>query len=157
MHMLIHRPNSVLTPYDREIILALSDGTDPVELHEGIYEVSHFNFDSYLPTDLNGWEQYPHLPDGNCAYGVCDSLEQFLATDLGKFIHDDRRQFVVAFTKIRRSEESSKCGWRWHKWGPYIGLHNPQHEYLFDETDIDEVYCFSVYEHIGTVFDDVAS
>ena len=30
-------------------------------------------------------------------------------------------------------------GWRWHKWGEYIGKHNPQYEYLDHESGIDYV------------------
>ena len=33
-------------------------------------------------------------------------------------------------------------GWRWHKWGPYIGTQDPQCEYLADEPEIKEVFVY---------------
>lgn len=34
------------------------------------------------------------------------------------------------------------------KWGEYIGKHNPQCEYLYDEVGIEQVYCYHVYEKV---------
>lgn len=28
----------------------------------------------------------------------------------------------------------------------YIGIQNPQYEYLYDEEDIEKVYCYHIYE-----------
>lgn len=39
-------------------------------------------------------------------------------------------------------------GWRWHKWGTYIGTLDPQCEYLDDEDfgeDFKYVLCFHLY------------
>mgnify|MGYP000101825354 CR=1 FL=1 len=52
----------------------------------------------------------------------------------------------VSFVRIRRDEQSSSGGWRWHKWGKYIGKQKPQCEYIYDEPEIEEVYTFSVYQ-----------
>jgi hypothetical protein len=32
--------------------------------------------------------------------------------------------------------------------GRYIGKHDPQYEYLYDEVGIDHVYCYHIYEKI---------
>lgn len=49
-------------------------------------------------------------------------------------------QFILLLTPIiNNHDKSSWGGWRWHKWGEYIGKHNPQYEYLNHETEIDYV------------------
>ena len=49
-------------------------------------------------------------------------------------------QFILLLTPIiNNHDKSSWGGWRWHKWGEYIGKHNPQYEYLDHEYGIDYV------------------
>ena len=49
-------------------------------------------------------------------------------------------QFILLLTPIiNNHDKSSWGGWRWHKWGEYIGKHNPQYEYLDHEDGIDYV------------------
>jgi hypothetical protein len=48
--------------------------------------------------------------------------------------------------KDRRRWPWPKSGWRYHKWGDYIGSQNPQSEYLYDDTHIDAVWTFHIYE-----------
>jgi hypothetical protein len=77
------------------------------------------------------------------SYGVCDSPEQLLS------IYDfdaDPRKFCISFVKIEKATQPSEYGWRWHKWGEYVGNQNPQHEYIHDEPEIDVVYTYHVYE-----------
>lgn len=40
-------------------------------------------------------------------------------------------------------------GWRWEKWGPYIGTQRSVADYLHDEPDIDYVYTFHVYKELS--------
>jgi len=81
----------------------------------------------------------------NC-YGVCDSPEQFIGRFEEKLQNDPRKLFVTFF-KIEKKKQPKQDGWRWHKWGPYIGDKNPQHEHIFDEDEsILEVHCYHVRE-----------
>lgn len=79
--------------------------------------------------------------DLDFAYGVCDYPEQVV----GKFpiIDSDPRPFIIEFGHITKANDG---GWRWHKHGTYIGERDPQYEYLADEPDIDEVWCFHIYQ-----------
>ncbi len=77
--------------------------------------------------------------------GVCDSPQQFLEK-FGKEIREDKRNFIISFVEIRKDQESGRGGWRWHKWGPYIGNQEPKREYLYDEPDIEVVYTYHIYE-----------
>lgn len=95
-------------------------------------------------------EDLPPVPEGftrrigmPSEYGVCDSVEQFLA--MTPHLADDPEAYFVAMVELRREHQSESGGWRWHKWGPYIGTQKREHEYLYDEKHIDVVYTFHVY------------
>lgn len=78
------------------------------------------------------------------SYGVCDSWEQVIQK--WPLLATMDRNLVLAVSPVVRAEEPSDGGWRWHKWGEYIGTHEIKHEYLHDETGIDVVYCYHLYE-----------
>lgn len=76
-------------------------------------------------------------------YGVCDNAEQILE----KWPHlqySNQRHFIT-MTPIYKKNEPESQGWRWHKWGEYIGNHEIECEYLYDEKDIEVVYVFHIY------------
>ena len=88
-------------------------------------------------------EDYNEIQTELYHYGVCDDVAQLLS------LYDfeaDPRKMVILFTEMRREDQSREGGWRWHKWGPYVGLKNPQYEYLHDEHDIESVMVFHIYE-----------
>lgn len=103
----------------------------------------------------NGWEEYPkfcsdeNIVDGlyRGAYGVCDGLENLL--DVYPELKNSDRQFVVSMNVINSCDEDDSNGWRWHKWGDYIGTQEPTTEYIYDEPLIERVYCFHIYEKIA--------
>jgi hypothetical protein len=52
------------------------------------------------------------------------------------------------FTHVPKEPENAGRGggWRWHKWGPYIGKGEPTTEYLDDEDGFaDGVYVYHFY------------
>lgn len=110
------------------------------ELQTGIYEIGHYGSSDFLP----GYEAYPKLAIG--PYGVCDSIEQLLAA-CPELVNNPERQFVVTVTRVTREKEPAAYGWRWHKWGEYIGTQNPQHEYLYDEKHIESILVYHIYEN----------
>ena len=138
-------------------LLAIISGGARGGIHRGtgLYEISHWNFEMMTSAKL---EQYPELAgihdmtigiDGltepmNC-YGVCDSPDQFMAW-CGPQLAADPRHFVVSFVVVRRVEQDVG-GWRWHKWGPYIGAQERSGcEFLRDEPVIEAVYTYHIYE-----------
>lgn len=85
------------------------------------------------------WDAYPS--EG----GVCDTPEQVLA-HIPLLVTDPRR-FIVFFTPIRKRDQPAEGGWRWHKWGEYIGTQpSAGCEYLYDEPHIDEVLVYHIVE-----------
>lgn len=71
-------------------------------------------------------------------YGVVDNATQIIENC------NIPENAVVLMVPILKACEPDCFGWRWHKWGPYYGVQNPKHEYIYDEKDIEMVYCFSV-------------
>lgn len=88
------------------------------------------------------WDEYGKRPED---FGVCDNWEQI--TSKWPEITSSERRFVVGLGKVSKSAQSPSGGWRWHKWGDYIGTKDPQHEYLYDEgPEIESIYTFHIYE-----------
>ena len=129
------------------ILGLIGGGNGPViheKIGEGMYLCGHWSIDQlgvplksrYGGTDTLGWD----VP----TYGVCDAPEQVVAKY--PIIKGHEAKFFISFVHLRRDDQPSEGGWRWHKWGEYIGDQKPQCEYLHDEPMIEEVYTFSVYE-----------
>lgn len=83
-------------------------------------------------------------------YGVADSLEQ-IKEYFKEEIEDLNRNFIITIAGVYQDKDNKGkgSGWRWHKWGEYIGKLNPQYEYLDDEDfgdDFECVICFHLYE-----------
>ena len=63
-------------------------------------------------------------------------------------IVESDRQFLITLFEVNREDQPEDGGWRWHKWDNYIGTQQPTCEYLYDEPEIDRVYCYQVYEKV---------
>lgn len=120
--------------------IAALNGNNPTatELRSGVYEIGHFG-SSHWP---QGYNHYAETTVG--PYGVCDSAEQLLSKCPELEASD--RQFIVTLTPITKATQPPEGGWRWHKWGEYIGTQDPQCEYLHDEPSIEKVCVFHIYE-----------
>ena len=163
--MLIEMPAEYRRPDPIFAMIASINGNEPQTSEErvGIYRIGHFGSSDFM----RGWESYPEFDPipvrddmsakmkedawdgtvGRNAYGVCDSLEQLLAHF--PELEAPGREFVVTLTEVRKADQPSSGGWRWHKWGPYIGTFDHQYEYLYDEKGIESVLIFHIYERIN--------
>ena len=99
-----------------------------------------FNFDGFIDDlceekIINKW----------VAYGVCEDYLQVLEK-YEDLLSDANTNYVIGLSIVRRESQPQIGGWRWHKWGEYIGSKNPTHEYIYDDTHIDSVYCYHIYE-----------
>ena len=118
------------------------DNAFGTQIRQGIHLIDHFNGDFLFP----GFEEYPEFKDDRSPYGVCDDVDQLLSQY--PELEADGREFAVTLTPVIKSEQPETGGWRWHKWGPYIGTQNSQCEYLYDEDGIERVYCYHIYERV---------
>lgn len=131
---------------------------DPEKVEDGVYVNCGYNLGNiiqflYDRKEVDEWPDLDFLSEPkpkdefdyfNC-YGVCDTVEQFLSR-YKKGLSESERKFVIGFTEVVKSEQPERGGWRWHKWGPYIGDKTSHYEYLYDEPDIESVFCYHVYE-----------
>ena len=105
----------------------------PEEIFPGAY-TEEFFLGECLPHEH--WNHYPLLPVSS--YGFCDSSDQWKNTEVGKFVLESPRKFVVAFDEILDSKECEDL-LRRDKDGPYLGIHRtPQ-----------KMFSFHVFEYIG--------
>ena len=132
--------------HDNPLLRALSDGRDPERLQRGVYRDWSHNFnhtfrDTGAPDDFD--LDFPDLGDFE-SFGVADSVAQVVAA-LPSQVVASAQAYVVAVVQVNKRDQPAWGGWRWHKWGPYIGQQSPTAEYLADEPLISEVWCYSVY------------
>ena len=131
---------------DMVIILALvgsGGGAIPERISEGMYLSTHWSIDQLGVRLRERWREDNTEFLDFAEYGVCDSPEQAVE----KFkLRDRQERFFVSFVRILRANQPYSGGWRWHKWGEYIGDKTPTREYLHDEPEISEVYTFHIYE-----------
>lgn len=110
--------------------------TTGVYRHDGYI----FNFNGFIEENCN-----ENIVDKWVEFGVCDNYSQILEK-YAYLLNNPDKNYVIGLSTVKRENQSPDGGWRWHKWGEYIGNQNPQHEYLYDDTHIDVVYCFHIYE-----------
>jgi len=130
--------------FESALSAILSDGHgETTEIETGIYLVPHHNFGNDIANKKNDYftfGDYELSP-----YGVCDTIEQF-KQKYAYWLEAPNLNFCISFCKVVKSEQPEWDGWRWHKWGEYIGEYEITCEYLFDEPIVESVYCYHVYE-----------
>ena len=96
----------------------------------------------------NGIRDYISYENNVWYYGVADNIEQVLElynkNEFGYF----KGNHVILYSEVIKNPNEPCSGWRWHKWGEYIGTQKPRCEYLNDEPEIDRVITFSIVKVI---------
>lgn len=128
------------------IMDAIGQGGIPIEVETGIYLTNSFSLGNDIRNLENEYFSFESDEEYLGPYGVADSIEQ-VKNKYAKWLNDPELNFCISFTEIKKSEQEPEGGWRWHKWGEYIGNKDPQHEYLYDEgDDIQSVFVYHVYQ-----------
>ena len=143
--MLINEPR-VLNKLDNPILAVLASLESGQERHleTGVYEVNHYGCSPFI----DGYEEYADLinKDGDWfnSYGVCDNYQQIF--NQCPMLKESNRKFFITIKLVKKQDQDECGGWRWHKWGPYIGTHEITTEYLYDEPIVEEVFVYHIYE-----------
>lgn len=120
--------------------VTIEDKEAPIENpQKGIYIL----LVDYLPRIIKEKAYSYFRFDNKASYGVCDNVEQVLE-QYGQWLDLPDRKFCISLIKHTKEDGS---GFRWHKNGKYIGIKEPQMEYLRDEgDDIQEVFSYNIHE-----------
>lgn len=133
------------------------------EVEPGIYYCAlNFEHDIRSFTGFNAYQTYDNIgkdgipmtykPGDNMndyfensisTYGVADNIEQIKERYKSQIESDN--PVVIGVTVMSKEHQPEDGGWRWHKWGQYIGTQDPQCEYLYDEPEIKEVLVFHIF------------
>ena len=133
----------------------------PTRVYRGVYE-AHINFHkeiqdlivddwpSFHLHESGEWDRWIEYTGHTAAsFGVVDHWSQLPLAALDA----DPRNLLVYLGLHRRADQSPDGGWRWHRWGPYLGVHAPEnstnYEYLHEATDVVEVWSYCVVEVRG--------
>lgn len=123
------------------ILLLIGAPVIPQRIADGMYLCGHWSVDQLNVPIYEWWRERGQPPDYD-EYGVCDTPEQ----PVERFkLRERPEQLFVSYVQIRRADQPRDGGWRWHKWGPYIGDQQPTCEYLHDEPVIEQVYTYHIY------------
>lgn len=106
-----------------------------------VLETGEYFEDSTISMMINSGRRLPEYVD---AYGVADNIEQVFER-FDKVINNPNYEVVISAAMMYKGEQPNSNGWRWHKWGEYIGTQEPKCEYLADEENIDEVLVFHIF------------
>lgn len=152
---LIESLDDLIAPYesvlaDSECQKIISDVKDNLTDFKGVYmcrQLEHYI--EYLNEKITDNDNFYFVNKYHMScYGVADNasqvIEHFKAIENEMGI--DFGNCVICLRPIRKDQQPSDGGWRWHKWGEYIGVKKPQCEYIYDEDDsIKFVWCFHLY------------
>lgn len=135
------------------ILSVMGQVSKPVKLKEGVFISKTFSLNN-LVVDSVKVEPFPEFPyesfdDYIATYGVCDTFEQVYEHFKDVLWNNKERKFFLSFCPVYKKDQPPADGWRWHKWGKYIGTHEIEYEYLVDEVGIKMVYCFQLHEVTG--------
>ena len=145
--MLINPPHFSADPFIAAVAGMIGRGGSPVpaKIADGLYLASHWNVENMVEGVRERWREAEYSEPPFPEYGVVDTPEQLLEKiDLVSI----PEKVFVSFVRIDRDQNNAGKGggWRWHKWGEYIGDQDPQCEYIDDEPNIETVYTFSIHE-----------
>ena len=118
-------------------------GFEGEKIEDGVFiSAFPFNFHHTLTPSPTFEQEYDFLGRYVSTYGVADNVEQIKNHYLP--LLDNSKNYCIGISIVKKSEQESWGGWRWHKWGEYIGEQNPQCEYLYNEPEIEEVMVYSI-------------
>lgn len=107
-------------------------------IEKGIYASGHCSFPRtmFIETKTMSFDDEFKLFAPNyekAQYGVADSIKQI--KEYFKDEIESARPYIISVTPVYQDKEHAGKGggWRWHKWGEYIGKLTSKCEYLDDE------------------------
>lgn len=115
------------------------------KLKRGVY-IATLNFDHFINSFCKSHVIDKDFCSNNLdfsfdSFGVCDNVDQAMEYGRKRFKGIDH-ECVLRLYPVIKTEQHPVGGWRWRKWGDYIGTQTPTTEYIYDEPNIEMVFCF---------------
>ena len=98
-----------------------------------------FNFDKFIQLNCSNNIITKYSSEYN-SYGICDNYKQVLAK-YKDILNNPDVNYVIGISTVPKS-----MGFRYYGWGEYIGNQTLAHEYFDEDTEIDELYVYHIYE-----------
>lgn len=129
------------------LVAMMGDGRTERVIERGLIEHRHHNPELTWALDTR-WTRMDDL-DAAClplgSYGVGDSPEQIMGR-YRDILERAPEPICISVVHVLKNPAEPGAGWRWRKWGEYIGEGTPTVEYLNDEPGFaDGVWVYSVF------------
>lgn len=80
-------------------------------------------------------------------FGVADNIEQILKHYPELLQSKDK--FIVLISDVYRKDQPESYGFRYEKFGDYIGTQDIQHEFMYDDKHIDKVIIYWIFKIVN--------
>lgn len=77
-------------------------------------------------------------------FGVADNIEQIL--EYYPELLKSKDKFIVIFSDVYRKDQPEHYGFRYEKFGNYIGIQDIKHEFMYDDKHIDKVIIYWIFK-----------
>lgn len=113
---------------------------EPVHLYSWGVSDNATQAKKYLEASIDAYQQ------GLDYEGIGDFFQGKQVVQFMQAMEEQNREygFVLLLTPIVNEHNHTWGGWRWHKWGEYLGHHQIEYEYLNDEEGVDFVFVWKL-------------
>lgn len=138
--------NSLIKEENLSEDLFIKDFTDVVcPIAKGIYVDNALNTLLELQFMKREFQVFENDFRETDLYGLCDN-EMQVCNKYKDLLEDKNRKFIIVLSNIYRNCQPDEYGFRFHKWGKYIGDYEITCEYLKNQTNMDKVVVYCIIE-----------
>lgn len=145
-----HRELSVFKELINDLKKAKNINHFLIPIKTGIYKGcwSKSDLEDYCGLEVEEYHSFFNKNDINSSirenFGVADNIEQILEHYPELLKSEDN--FIVIFSDVYRKYQPESYGFRYEKFGEYIGTQNIQHEFIYDDKHIDKVIIYEIFK-----------
>lgn len=120
------------------------------QIKTGIYKGcwSKSDLKDYCGLEVEEYDSFLNKNNFNSSFrenfGVADNIEQVL--EHYPELLESKDSFIVIFSDVYRKDQPKSYGFRYEKFGEYIGTQDIQHEFIYDDKHIDKVIIYHIFK-----------
>lgn len=77
--------------------------------------------------------------------GICDNASQVINKH-SKIVKDKNKKYIIFLSPVFKCDQQVGTGFRWSRYGKYIGVQDQSEKLLVDEPYIEFIFKYSIYE-----------